>query len=76
MPRVGFQPKTPVFERAKAVHTSDCHCDRRSLNKRMCLSPTFTLKLQWLQLLDADRVPLLLHCQVLWRRIISWVVEK
>jgi hypothetical protein len=23
MPRVGFEPMTPVFERAKAVHVSD-----------------------------------------------------
>jgi hypothetical protein len=24
MPRVGFEPTTPVFERTKAVHASDC----------------------------------------------------
>jgi hypothetical protein len=24
MPRVGFEPTTPVFERAKIVHASDC----------------------------------------------------
>jgi hypothetical protein len=30
MPQVGFEPKTPVFERAKAVHASDlAHFDRR-----------------------------------------------
>jgi hypothetical protein len=32
MPRVGFEPTTPMFERAKTVHAFDRDCERRVFN--------------------------------------------
>jgi hypothetical protein len=54
MPRVGFEPMTPVFERTKTVHALDRaagHCDRQNQPLgndiyKECRTPFFTVVIE------------------------------
>jgi hypothetical protein len=59
MPRVGFEPTIPVFEREKTVHASYCACVRCTRHQthprhRLVLAPVSRAEAVLLQPSDSD----------------------